>query len=209
MYATSTTAYDSGAPSLMQPAYQQTTYGTMPQAGMQPVMTPQGPPQPMPGQAGRIEEVEYGMKPQHKGRWKTAMLIAAFVISMLAFVGLIILAFIYGFGSHTNSKHPGWTIVDITNKNSTAYAAGNNIFSIDYSATGTSLTVSPPVDGMIKLYRSRVFIIDNTANKFDLQVKHSSNCTMVDTTANSGKVLAKSSAMYFWSADSDTFNRLM
>lgn len=161
----------------------------------------------MQAQQRQMMETQYEVQPQQKGKWKSVMLIAAFVIALLAFIGLIILAMVYGFGSHTNSKRPGWTIVNINTKNAILYAGGNDIFTLSSSA-GNSVSVSPPTNGITTPYRSRVFIINNTANKYDLNVKNSSNCSMVDTTPTPGVVASKTSAMYYWVSDSDTFVRL-
>ena len=162
--------------------------------------------QVIPQQRGQMMETQYEVKPQHKGKWKTGLLIAAFVIAVLAAIGLIILAFVYGFGSHINNKRPGWTIVNISVKNSILYAAGNNIFTIANSA-GSSATVAVPTSP-VNLYRSRMFIINNTANSNNLKITPASGVVMVDTTPTPGIIASKTSATYYWAADSDTFVRL-
>lgn len=184
-----------------------TYYGDVTQAQLQ-QMPVQG--QQVPTQQQRqmqMMETQYDIPPQRKGKWKTVMLIAAFVVAMLAFVGLIVLAFVYGFGSHTNSKRPGWTIINISSKASILYAGGNNIFTMT-TAAGSITSVSPPTNGITTPYRSRMFIINNTANNNDLTVKAASNCVMVDTTLTPGVIASQTSATYYWVADSDTFVRL-
>lgn len=155
----------------------------------------------------QMSETQFEVHPQRKGKWKTGMLIAAFVIALLAFIGLIIMAFVYGFGSQMNNKRPGWTVINVVSKNSILYAGGNDIFAMTNSAGG-NVTVSPPVNAITTPYRSRMFIINNTGNSSDVNVKASSNSTMVDTTYTPGIIAKKTSAMYYWQADSDTFVRL-